>query len=363
MNFQTQAAATGLWTTQNGADAFVDWAGATDNDKDAVLIKFYNQTDRVTLNANGANFPSSTAAVRTANVTIEALKAVDLRTANDAAETYPAATKAVVSGAVTNSVTGAAKLGGVVTMSGAGLLFNVGDVWATGSITFIANDGTFAVDVYSRVAGKQTVTVASGAVTSTAELTFNAVGTITGYTVNLVTPAFAAPGTSFKVEGQVRDVNGNPVVIATAGTGANPTLTVTYNGPGLVSGTLPTTTNAAGTFSFFVLLGSNDSGTATIGATYDADGTGTASAAVTATNTVVIGASATPVAAFTKRKGDTIQVVSQGSAKVAFFLNGKRVASRSSLGTLNRAFDLVDGKNVIEIYVDGKRVLRRAATK
>lgn len=65
----------------------------------------------------------------------------------------------------------------------------------------------------------------------------------------------------------------------------------------------------------------------------------------------------------TKRIGDKLRVVSLGNEKVRFVLNGKRVVSRSSLGTLNRTFDLVDGKNVIEIYVDGKRVLRRAATK
>jgi hypothetical protein len=65
----------------------------------------------------------------------------------------------------------------------------------------------------------------------------------------------------------------------------------------------------------------------------------------------------------TKRIGDRLQVVSQGADKVRFVLNGKRVASRQSLGTLNRTFDLAAGKNVIEIYVDGKRVLRRAATK
>ncbi len=65
----------------------------------------------------------------------------------------------------------------------------------------------------------------------------------------------------------------------------------------------------------------------------------------------------------TSRLGDRIKVLSLGHQKVRIELNGKRVAARSSLGTLNRTFDLVDGKNVIEIFVDGKRVLRRAATK
>ena len=65
----------------------------------------------------------------------------------------------------------------------------------------------------------------------------------------------------------------------------------------------------------------------------------------------------------TKRIGDRLQVVSQGNERVRFVLNGKRVASRQSLGTLNRTFDLANGKNVVEIFVDGERVLRRVASK
>jgi hypothetical protein len=366
MKFQTQSTA-GVWSNVEGTvsdSLYTDWASG---EAGVVTINFYNQTDRVALNANGANLPSLVTAVRTANVTTKALKAIDLRTVNGAAESYPTTAKAVVSGAVTNVTTGVAKAGGVVTISGTGLLFKVGDVWALNTLTFIANDGTFAVDVYSRVSGQQTVTVASGSVTSTAVLTFNAVGgaTATGLTVNLVTPATAGPGTTFQVQGQVRDANGNPIVISTAGTGANPTLTVTYNGPGLVSGALPTTTNATGTFSFFVLLGSNDRGTATVTATYDADGTGTAAAAISKTNTITVGAG--PVGT------GKVNVGSFNGKLVVYAsgLNGKRISwkvggnwgsavASSNYAIFNRPTPRAGVTVSVDIYVDGVKTLTKS---
>jgi hypothetical protein len=66
---------------------------------------------------------------------------------------------------------------------------------------------------------------------------------------------------------------------------------------------------------------------------------------------------------FTKRVGDQIKVVAVGSSKVRVELNGKRVASRQSMGSLNRSFELTSGKNVVEIFVDGERVLRRVASR
>jgi hypothetical protein len=95
-----------------------------------------------------------------------------------------------------------------------------------------------------------------------------------------------------KVEGQILDANGNGIPLLTAGTGAAATLQVSYLGLGLVSGVMPTTTDANGKFYFYVLVGSNDVGQATITASYDADGTGTTSAAVTVSKTVFIGQTA-----------------------------------------------------------------------
>jgi hypothetical protein len=230
-------------------------------------------------------------------------------------------------------------------------------VYSMDSITVQTNAfGEFdGVDVYSNKAGKVAVTVTSGAASQVVTLTFDPAAVTTGSALVVDAPAAVAPGSTLVVKATLKDKYGNTVDAAAA-----QKVTVSYNGPGLPLST--PTAFVDGALQFGVLLGSNDSGTATITVSvYDAVSPNPAKISVQ--STITIGTVAPTVAAFTKRAGDKIQIVSQGSAKVRFELNGKRVASRQSLGTLNRTFDLVDGKNVIEIYVDGKRVLRRAATK
>ena len=281
------------WTNMvTNDDVYSDWATAGNGDLANVLIKYYTQTDAITTNVNGSSLPSGTAADLAADVTTVALKAADTRFAAETANTYSAASKAVVGGKVTNAGTGVAKSGAVVTVSAPGVLFNDGGVWSIGSITVIATDGTFSVDAYSRVAGKTVVTVSHGAVSTTSTVTYSAVGTVAGYTVELSAPASVPSGSTFRVQGQIKDVNGNGVPLLTAGTGTNPTLSVAYAGLGLVSGSLPTTTDASGNFYFYVLVGTNDKGTGTVTASYDIDGTSTTNAAVAKSLTVYVGQSA-----------------------------------------------------------------------
>jgi hypothetical protein len=358
----------GVWNTQNGADDYIDWFASEDNDLAPVLIKFYSQTDAVNLNANGANFPSSTAADFTANVTTLAYKANDARVTTGVAGAYVAAEKAVVSGNVANSVTGAAKAGASVTVSGSGLLFNVGDVWAADTLTFVAGDGTYAITVVSRSAGDKVVTVTSGAASKTATLTFSAVAAVTGYSVKLTTPASVQSGSTYRVDGQVLDVNGNGIAITTAGTGTNPTLTVTYMGLGLVSGSLPATTDKDGKFYFYVLVGSNDKGTATVTASYDADGTATTSKAATSSSTVYIGQAA-PATVGTGK----VNVGSFNGKLVVYAsgLNGKRISWKvggnwgsavadSNYDIFNRPTPRAGVTLNVEIFVDGKSALTKS---
>jgi len=363
MNFQKQSSL-GVWTTQDGADAYVDWFASEDNDLAPVLIKFYSQTDKVNLNADGANFPSSTAADFAADVTVLAYNAVDTRLTSGVATAYTAATKATVSGNVANASTGVAKAGAVVTVSGAGLLFNSGGVWAAGSITFITNDGTYAVDVVSITSGKKVVTVTSGAVSATATVTYTAVSAVTGYSVKLTTPASVQSGSTYRVEGQVLDVNGNGIVLATAGTGINPTLSVTYMGLGLVSGALPTTTDASGKFYFYVLVGSNDVGTATVTASYDADGTATTSAAVSASKTVFIGQAAPAAASDTKVNVGTfkgyVALYAKGykGKKMSAIVAGKWIVVPTLASDFERVVRFTGAGYTIttKIYIDGEQV-------
>ena len=252
--------------------------------------------------------------------------------------------------------------GALVTISStSAVMFKVHgkSVYQAGSITVNANSaGAVEVTYLTNTSGDHTITVTAGGKTVTLAAKAAAAAGNTGTTLVITAPDNVLPGSTLAASVKLTDKYGNPVLSA-----APATFSFTAVSPGIQVGTNPTATDASGVAKLAYFLGNNDSGTITLTATYDADGATTTIKPVTVTKTIVIGASATKVAAFTKRAGDKIQIVSQGSAKVRFMLNGKRVATRSSLGTLNRTFDLVDGKNVIEIYVDGKRVLRRAATK
>jgi hypothetical protein len=248
-----------------------------------------------------------------------------------------------------------------VTLSAPGVMFVSGTVSSLGSITVhtSATGAYSGVKAYSNTAGKVTITATAGASSKTLEVTFAAAALTTGASLVITAPDNVLPGSTLAISAKLVDKWGNPVA-ATAAQGFK----YSYTGPGIQVGTAPTAFGTDGVAKLGYLLGTNDSGSITVTFSYDGDNTASTTADnITRSKTIVIGASANKVAAFTKRNGDKIQIVSQGAAKVRFMLNGKRVATRSSLGTLNRTFDLVDGKNVIEIYVDGKRVLRRAATK
>jgi hypothetical protein len=357
-NFQEQSTQ-GLWTTSNDSDNFTDWAGATNGDLAAVAIKFYSQTDAVNLNANAANFPSSTVADLSAEVTTLVYKANDARVTTGVAVAYTAAQKAVVSGNIANASTGAAKAGAIITISGSGLLFNVGDVWAADSITFVSGDGTFAANVVSRTAAvDKLVTITSGAATKDQKVTFTSVGAVTGYSVKLTTPATVQSGATYRVAGQILDVNGNGIAVTTAGTGTNPTLSVTYLGLGLVSGGLPTTTDKDGMFYFYVLVGSNDMGTATITASYDADGTATVSKAVTTSSTVYVGQAApsdTKVNVGTFKGFVALYAKGYKGQKMSAIVAGKWIVVESLASDFERVVRFTGAGYTItsKIYIDG----------
>jgi hypothetical protein len=372
LSFQKKSTA-GVWSALDDTTVN-DWNGAAGNDLGTVAIKYYaaTQTDAFTFNADAATLPSGTASDLKANVTTKALVAADTRFGGTAG-TYPAATKAVLGGKIASSTTGAAKSGQTLTVSAVGVLFNVGDVWATDSLTFLSGDGTFSVDAYSRVSGAKVITFTTGALTGTVTATYASVAGEGGYTISLTTPETVGKGSTYRVEGQILDVNGNGVALTTAGTGANPTLSVTYLGLGLVSGALPTTTDTTGKFYFYVLVGSNDAGTATVTASYDHNGTTTDTATVkkaTVSKTVYIGQAA---------PSDTKVTVGTYKGYVAVFTKGYegqklsvRLASKwhvvptivdlaagYSLKTINTGVGYV--ANVI-VYIDGVEVQRKTIT-
>ena len=205
----------------------------------------------------------------------------------------------VVSSSFSNTVAQTVLANATITFSGAGLQFqtteNGAAVWGNESLTVQANAvGAFSVQVYSQKAGLNTVTVTSGTVSKTVFLYSDVAATDSATSLTVSAPDNILPGRTLAVTGLLTDRFGNPRTSA-----ATDPFAVTYSGPGYAQ-VMPTATNANGAFAFNVLLGSNDTGTATITAYYDIDGDGlyTSTGDLVVTKTVTIGAA--PVADTTK---------------------------------------------------------------
>ena len=197
--------------------------------------------------------------------------------------------------------------GDTVTVSGAGLAFGYYDNSATpkiikvgvGSLTFVLDDAADKIAVLSNVYAKNAVVTVSARGRSGTTLVSTAVaGATSGTSIAVTAPAAVSPGSTFQVTATLTDAYGNVVAVPTAGDAA-----VTYDGPGIIFGTLPDKFDANGQMKFAVLLGANDSGTATVTVSYDQnsddDFTGVAlgDLDVVVVKTVVVGtvASATKV--------------------------------------------------------------------
>jgi hypothetical protein len=300
---------------------------------------------------------------------------------------------------------GAVRPGAAVTITGDNVQFVVQDgadgtstVHAVGSVTVVADaSGRFGnVAYFSNVAGARTLTATAGSVTATVAVVFDGVSANAGATWTVDAPASATPGSTFKVTATLKDKYGNVVNSDSGDTD------ITYTGPGIVFGDLPTETGAAGTLSFSVLLGANDSGTASVtfsehgadnsttAADTNSSSTGSAGADgigdlidnIVSTVTIVIGTAGNTGAfsAWTSNQDDgTVKMYAKnvvGEGKVQFMVNGEeiawvratstadsklRLAGAEGAAYLVRTVELVEGqKNALEIYVDGVRLTRSA---
>jgi hypothetical protein len=329
----------GVWTTQ----ATESWDGTGLGT--VVINVAAASTESIVFDADGGTLYQSTLNSLTADlsdaVAAVATAAENRRTSYTAQGAY--ANDVVLNGRVSNALTGVAKGGTFVTLSGpSNVLFSYQNIDSFGSITIPTDAaGDFGVKLFSNTAQKDTVitaTTANGAV-KTVKVTFAAATARSGRTL-AITSSAAEPGMTAVITGTLTDKWGNPVDTdqdATAAAGAaaldatDARLVVSYTGPGLLSGTLPVETGADGTFTVRVLLGSKDSGSLTVTATYGG-ANGTISAAdtypnidITTTHTVVIGATAAAPAADTK--------VNAGSFKgyVAIYAKGhegKRLSAK-----------------------------------
>ena len=270
--------------------------------------------------------------------------------------------------------------GAAVTISGAGLQFSDGSgVFSPNSITVYANAaGVYSAAVSSHLAGKQTITVTSGAASATVTVVFAAAAGNTGAVLTISAPDYVLPGSTFSASALLVDKYGN--VVDTSGAGAQ-TFSFSAVSPGFQVGTNPADTDEDGMAKLAYFLGNNDSGTITLTAVYDIDGDATTVLATdrfVVTKTVTIGTA--EVATWTKKLDDSSAKIYAknivGAGKVQFMLNGEEIAwvratsaADSKLRTANgasylvRTVDLVKGqKNVLEVYVDGVRTTRTAYT-
>ena len=274
----------GVWTAQDLTND-----GNTDGAADTVAytIGVLDQTDAVTLDADGATVYGSGTADDSDAIAAKATVAQDTRTSNAAVPAY--ANDVVVTGRVAHATTAAVRAGAVVTVSGTSdMLFTNGGQYSFGSITLVTDSsGEFDVSVYSnKVQTDTVVTVTSNGASATKKVSFTTAGADSGASVSFAgTPAYAEPGATFQVVATLVDAYGNTV------DATNNDVRVTYSGPGIVFGTLPTDTDANGQAKFAVLLGSKDTGTATITFEYDtnADGDVKDTGEFSTTYTVTVG--------------------------------------------------------------------------
>jgi hypothetical protein len=149
-----------------------------------------------------------------------------------------------------------------VTVSGTGLLFQVGTTtFKTDSITFLAAAAGTVVKVYSQKAGAQVVTVTSGTATKTVTLTYATIAAEASTVAYSTLPAQAQSGRALDLAAVVSDKWGNTV--------AGASVAFNNTGVGYVQSTSAVTSDANGKVSGRLIVLQNDMGTSFLTATLD----------------------------------------------------------------------------------------------
>ena len=270
----------------------------------------------------------------------------------------------VVSGKATNSSTGANLANSVVRVSGSSaILFSNGAVEKRGSITLVADaNGEFAVTLYSTTAlTDSVVTVTANGVSKEVKVSFTGIGVGEGTALTVTAPARAAAASTFQVTAKLADVFGNGVEATTG------RIKVTYTGPGIAFGALPTATDKNGELSFSILLGSADKGVVTATVQYDQNGDADFVDAkdLTATKTILVGVTGGETAAIA---GSTnrffVSVDGNSSARnVVVKVAGKTVATlKGSTAKKTYVVRSTKGSKKVTVYVGGKLIASKTVT-
>ncbi len=279
-----------------------------------------------------------------------------------------------------------------VTISGSGLLFSDDlspEFFGVGSLTlFTDSSGMYKFNVAGQVVGAKSLTITSGGKSATADFCVGSWGVdedgndVCDAPTNLrahnvaITSAFAAKtGTADTLTALVTDRYGN-----TMKSGEAVTFTV-VSGSGYIQEAVGTTTtdeDGVATATLIVLggeIGFNSTVRAAITQDDFAAAGNSAAAQRSAGDTNL-----DKTTAWTKLQTDgTAKMYAKnivGAGKVQFFHNGNEIAWVRAADALNpklraangafylvRTVELVDGKNVLEVYIDGERVRRTAYSK
>ncbi|WP_138274903.1 beta strand repeat-containing protein [Rhodoluna limnophila] len=341
-----------------GGVASITVTDTTANVVSAIPVNATLQTQSVATGNWAAAQSPITATTHTVNVTSTVA----------AFDTVPVASSVALSTAATLTAS-VNNPGAAVTVAANGVTFTVDGVEYANSVTLFsaASNGDISVSAKSNIAGAKTVTYTVGSESKTAVLTVGAAAETAGTNIDLsAVPATVVPGSTLVFTGYLKDVYGNAVDTDQGVAGTTPSFSVTYSGPGfIVGGSTPTATDADGKFTFTVILGVNDSGSATVSVKYDADAAGTVSAEISKSATVSVAKAVT--AATAAASGSTAKIyasVANAAGKwVVVKVNGK--FAKSFAGTSAKkvvAVAATAGAKNVSIYVGGTRVLAKVVT-
>ena len=328
-------------------------------DTDGVLINYVaaSGSGKVTLGGTKANVAEDLAG--TVHADEIAAANTDVQNASAPVDTP---TSQVV-GVITNATTGALLAGTEVTISGSGLLFNVGNQYGVGTLTFRANaSAEFAVNVYANKATTGTVvTVASNGASATKTVVFTS--SLTPKSLTITAPAYAQAGTAVDVIATVADKWGNGV--------SADSLTISSSGPGYLNATGSTTTLTSGVVRAKLILGASETGSVVITATTtNTNGTFATAANRTVTAAMTVGlAAAAPAttaatAAVSGSKGKFyVSATNAAAKKVVVKVAGKFAASFTGTAAKKSvAVKATKGSKKVTVFVGGKLVATKTVT-
>jgi hypothetical protein len=244
-----------------------------------------------------------------------------------------------VGGTVTDSTTAATY--STVTLSGANLNFVANStLYSAGSITVQTDaSGVYGgVVVLSNKSGKQTLTITAGSVSKSYVVDFGAAAATAATALTVDAPAYILPGRTLVVTAKAVDKFGNGVDVA------DTHASVTYTGPGLVVGSLPTQTDANGELSFRVLLGADEVGSATVVVKISADADTTFDETGDLAVTKIVSIGAAPVAGATAK-------VSGSSKKFYVSVDNNESAKNVVVKVAGKTFKTLKGSSAKKTYV------------